>query len=72
MKAQISATEHDHRREQSQDEKPRVFSIPTAGAMAGLGRNASYAAAARGEMPLIKFGKLKKVLATPWLRMLGD
>jgi len=54
-----------------QDEKPRVFSIPAAGAMAGLGRNASYAAASRGEMPLIQFGKLKKVLAAPWLRKLG-
>jgi hypothetical protein len=76
MKAQVSAAEHDRRREQSelskQNEKPRVLSIPAAGAMVGLGRNASYAAAARGEMPPICFGKLKKVLAAPWLRMLGE
>jgi hypothetical protein len=73
MKAQISAAEHDRRREQSKgDQKPRVYSIPFAGAMAGLNRNASYAAAKRGEIPTIKFGKLLKVPAAAWHRIVGE
>lgn len=68
MKPEISREQSSRSK---QDENPYVFSIPAAGAMAGLGRNASYAAAERGEMPIIVFGKLKKVLAAPWLRKLG-
>jgi len=73
MNAQISATEHDRPREQSEPSKrPRVYSIPFAGAMAGLNRNASYAAAKRGEIPTIKFGKLLKVPAAAWHQIIGD
>lgn len=64
-----SITEQGHRREQS---SPRVYSIPFAGAMAGLNRNASYAAAKRGEIPTIKFGKLLKVPAAAWHRIIGE
>jgi hypothetical protein len=53
------------------DRGPHGFSIPVAGAMVGLGRNASYAAAARGEIPTIPFGALKIVPAKPWLRKIG-
>jgi hypothetical protein len=38
-----------------------VYDVPTAGALLGLSRNASYEAAARGEIPTIKIGKLLKV-----------
>jgi hypothetical protein len=55
-----------------QDQKSRVYSIPVAGAMAGLTRNASYAAAKRGEIPTIKFGKLLKVPAAAWHRIIGE
>jgi hypothetical protein len=46
-------------------EKPkaeRTLSIPEAGAKYyGLSKNGSYDAAARGEIPFIKVGKLKRV-----------
>jgi hypothetical protein len=73
MKPKISGAEQDRRREQvKQDQNPRVYSIPHAGAMAGLNRNASYAAAKRGEIPTIKFGKLLKVPAAAWHRIVGE
>jgi hypothetical protein len=54
-----------------QDQKPRVYLIPEAGAMAGLNRQASYAAVQRGEIPTLKFGKLKKVPAAAWDRIVA-
>ncbi len=47
------------------------YSVPEAGAMIGLGRNASYEAAKRGEIPVMEFGVLKIVPRIPWLRKLG-
>ena len=41
---------------------PRTMSIPEAGwEFYGLGESASYAAAARGEIPFIQVGGLKRV-----------
>lgn len=47
-----------------------VFSVPEAGAMLGLSRNAAYEAAFRGEIPTIKIGKLIKVPKVAFDRML--
>ena len=41
--------------------------VPFAGKALGLGRNASYDAARRGEIPILKFGRLKRV-PTAWLK----
>jgi hypothetical protein len=38
-----------------------VLEVPEAGAKLGLGRNASYAAAKRGDIPTIKIGRLLRV-----------
>lgn len=38
----------------------------------GLGRNATYQAIARGEIPHVRFGKRILVLAAPLHRMLGE
>ena len=38
-----------------------LLDVPEAGAKLGLGRNASYAAAKRGDIPTIKIGKLLRV-----------
>ena len=38
-----------------------VLDVPEAGAKLGLGRNASYAAAKRGDIPTIKIGRLLRV-----------
>lgn len=47
--------------------KQPVASIPEAGRVFGLGRNASYDAANRGEIETIQFGK-RKVVPTSWIR----
>ncbi len=39
----------------------KVMTVPEAGAQLGLGRNASYAAAKRGDIPTIRIGKLLRV-----------
>jgi hypothetical protein len=58
------------------DEKTEVrtevwtYSVPEAGRMAGFGRNASYEAVRRGDIPTIKFGKLLRVPAAAWHRKL--
>jgi excisionase family DNA binding protein len=43
------------------DGEDLTFSIPEAGRRVGLGRNASYAAAKRGELPVVWFGRLGRV-----------
>lgn len=48
----------------------RVLTVPEAGAQLGLGRNASYDAAKRGDIPTIKFGKLLRVPKLAVERML--
>jgi hypothetical protein len=43
-------------------ELPKTLSVPEAGrAYYGVSRNSAYAAAARGEIPTIKIGKLLRV-----------
>jgi hypothetical protein len=52
--------------------EPLTYSIPVAGAMAGLAKNGSYAAARRGEIPVIKFGGKRRVPAERWRRLLAE
>ena len=49
-----------------------VYEVPEAGAMARLNKNASYAAAKRGDIPTIRFGKLLKVPKKAWDKKLED
>jgi hypothetical protein len=54
-------------------EKPLTISIPEAGRRYfGLGRNASYEAARRGEIPSIKIGRLKFVPVRLMERLLDN
>jgi excisionase family DNA binding protein len=48
-----------------------VMSVPEAGAKLGLSRNGSYEAAARGDIPTIRIGKLIKVPKAAFERMLA-
>lgn len=48
-----------------------AYSVPQAGAMVGLSRNASYEAAKRGEIPTVLFGSRLIVPRAVWLRKLG-
>jgi excisionase family DNA binding protein len=54
-------------------EAPLTLSVPEAGAKYfGIGKNASYAAAERGEIPTIKVGKLLRVPVRAMERMLDE
>jgi excisionase family DNA binding protein len=49
----------------------QVYDIPEAGRMLGLSRNGAYQAAARGEIPVIEIGRLKKVPKAALHKLLG-
>jgi excisionase family DNA binding protein len=52
--------------------EPRwTMSVTEAGKYLGLSRNSAYAAAARGEIPTIRVGKLLRVPVPAFERMLG-
>lgn len=59
-------------KEPGQTKEPLTFSIPHAGNLAGIGKNASYAAARRGEIPAIKLGGKLRVPAAKWKRILAE
>jgi hypothetical protein len=44
-----------------------TISVPEAGALFGMCRNTAYAAAKRGDIETLDFGRLKRV-PTAWLR----
>ena len=50
---------------------PYGLSIPEAGKMIGLGRNASYDAAKAKKIPVLEFGGQKIVPRIPWLKIIG-
>ena len=52
-------------------EAPDTYSVPEAGRRIGLGKNASYEAARRGELPTLKFGRKLRVPRVAFERMLG-
>jgi len=47
-----------------------TMSVPEAGKLLGIGTNAAYAAASRGEIPCIQIGRLKRVPVVAMERML--
>jgi hypothetical protein len=55
------------------DELPETMSVPDAGRRYfGLGRNAAYAAARRGELPVLRFGRKLRVPRVAIERMLAE
>jgi hypothetical protein len=53
--------------------RPKTLSVPEAGqTYFGLGRGASYEAARRGELPVIRIGRLLRVPVVAMERMLAD
>lgn len=48
-----------------------TMSVPEAGKLLGIGRNAAYAAAERGQIPTIKLGKLLRVPRIAIEKMIG-
>jgi hypothetical protein len=52
---------------------PKTISVPAAGRRYfGLGKNASYAAAARGDIPVIRIGARLRVPVVALERMLAE
>jgi hypothetical protein len=51
--------------------KPLVSLWPTAGKVLGLSRGSTYAAANRGEIEVMEFGRLKKAISAPLRKKLG-
>jgi excisionase family DNA binding protein len=56
--------------EPNPNESRRTLSVPEAGRWLGIGRNASYEAARRGEIPTIRIGRLLRVPVVALERML--
>jgi excisionase family DNA binding protein len=54
------------------DEKPRTLSVPEAGKWLGIGRNAAYEAARRGEIPTVRIGRLLRVPVVALERKLDE
>jgi hypothetical protein len=55
------------------NEQPKTMSVPAAGKKYfGLGKNGSYDAAKRGEIPTLKFGSRLRVPVVALDRMLAD
>jgi excisionase family DNA binding protein len=52
------------------DDKRLVYDVPEVGQMLGLNRNAAYNAARRGDIPVIRIGKLLRVPKAAFDRML--
>jgi hypothetical protein len=52
--------------------QPETYSVPDAGRRLGLGRNASYDAARRGELPVLRFGRKLVVPRIAFERMLAE
>src|ERR1035438_9678615 len=48
-----------------------TVSVPEAGRMLGIGRDAAYAAAARGEIPTLRLGRTLRVSVPQILELLG-
>lgn len=55
-----------------QANEPFTYSIPAAGKMVGLARNSSYAAARRGEIPVMPFGRKNRVPGVKWRRIVAE
>lgn len=49
-----------------------TLSVPEAGAVLGIGRDASYAAAERGEIPALRIGRTLRVPVTRLRALLGE
>jgi hypothetical protein len=55
------------------DPNPQTLSVPQAGKRYfGLSRNASYAAAQRGQLPIVRIGRLLRVPVRAMERMLDQ
>lgn len=57
---------------ETNDDKRLVYEVPEAGAKLGLTRNGSYQAAKRGEIPIVRIGKLLRVPKAAFHKLFGE
>ncbi len=70
--AAVSASiREDHRSRTALEDLPPTVTVPEAGRICGIGRNAAYRAAAAGQLPTIRIGRRLLVPTAQLLRMLG-
>lgn len=53
------------------EELPPTISVQQAGQLLGIGRNAAYQAAAKGELPILRIGHRLRVPTARLLELLG-
>ena len=54
----------------AEERRLATMSVPEAGRILGIGRDAAYEAAARGEIPVLQIGRLKRVPKLAFNQML--
>jgi hypothetical protein len=73
LKASVAAPRVPESHERNEATPPKTLSIPEAGHLYfGLSKNGSYDAAARGEIPYIVVGRLKRVSVAKMEKMMED
>jgi hypothetical protein len=66
-----AVSEGPSRRANRLSDLPPTVTVPEAGRICGISRNAAYRAAATGELPTIRIGRRLLVPTVQLLRMLG-
>jgi excisionase family DNA binding protein len=64
--------QHSQQGDSLVDEHKLTISVPEAGRRLGLGKNASYEAARRGELPVLRFGRRLRVPVVAFERLLSE
>jgi excisionase family DNA binding protein len=60
-----------NRQEEKSLASAATYTVAEAGRMVGLSRNGSYDAVRRGEIPVLKFGRVCRVPKATWDKKLG-
>jgi excisionase family DNA binding protein len=66
----VVCTHHYSETSVAHDPERLVYTVPEAGRLLGLGRNAAYEAAKRGDIPTLRMGRRLLVPKIPFHRML--
>ena len=73
LKASVAAPRASESHERNEAAPPKTMTIPEAGHLYfGLSKNGSYDAAARGEIPYIVVGRLKRVSVAKMEQIMAD
>ena len=71
IRPEVTGRKHACRSSKKPVSQRLVYTVPEAGRLLGLGRNAAYEAAKRGDIPTIRMGRLLLVPKGPLHKLLG-